>query len=67
MPRKTQAEVDIETRTRGLTILARILAASLVRKHEQHHESSDTPDAPVGPYEGDVNGPEANDSVGDER
>jgi hypothetical protein len=58
-------ETDATTRTKGLTILARILAASLVRRHSQHCETSDVPNSPVDPSERDDNDPDANNEVGD--
>ena len=66
MPRKMQVDIDAATRTKGLTILARILAASLVRKQPRRYEPSDAPDGPVDPSERDRNDPDANDGVGDE-
>lgn len=66
MPRKKQVDAHAEIRTKGLTILAHILAASLVRGHDQHRECSDKSDCPVDPSQRDKNEAEANDGIGDE-
>jgi len=66
MPKKMQVDIDAATRTKGLTILARILAASLVRKQSRCYEPSGASDSPVGSSERDRNDPDVNDGVGDE-
>ena len=55
MPDQKQIDDDTETRTKALTILARILAASLVRNNNRSHISKSE------------NAPDSNNMAGDGR
>lgn len=66
IPWKMQEEKDASTRTKGLTILARILAASIVRKNPQHDETYDGQDGQVYSSGGDDSETDANAEAGGE-
>ena len=62
-----QPDIDAETRTKGLSIFARILAASLVRQNLRHGKPSTPADSKVDATKQDIIPQKANDKVGDER
>ncbi len=59
-PGNIQVE-DKRIRTRGLTILARILAASVIRKNARRQESSDNPGSHIDLFTKDEKDPETNE------
>lgn len=54
MSSDTQEDTDAAIRTRGLAILARILAASIMRKETQCHDSSDNAGPHINPLRKDT-------------
>jgi hypothetical protein len=67
MREEMQVDIDTKIRTKGLSILARILAVSLIRKYPQLHKSSDVSHDKLNQFEKDDNASDINNRVGDEQ